>query len=326
MKSLILILAATSTMLFACKKSGKSPDTPPKDERDYHSNLTPLIDLDTNYLGYPGKLFPGSNQPSGTYAQDLQQICASIKPLNAGGHYDPLGKVGFVSVGPSTSLIMMNALIEKMRHNEHVNPKLWPLSLGQGGMGINQLLTNSTKFWDTVALKLAEFQLSPKQIQVVYFEEDDNDDYSSAFPARPLDVKEKLKQGLQLIKTKFPNVKVAYVLARTTTIYMPIRDDNKQQEPIAYYLGFADKWLIEDQINGDPGLAYKGDNIVAPIVTWGPYQWADGDRYRSDGFNWLKSDTDDGLHPNDQGSDKLSDLFLNFLLTDPYARLWFAKS
>ncbi|MBS1730934.1 MAG: hypothetical protein JSS67_09200 [Bacteroidetes bacterium] len=314
-----------SFFLISCNKSADKPDHD-KEVRDYHSGLVPLTDIDTNYMGYPGKLFPGnSNTPTGEYANDLQQICSDIKPLDENGHFNPFGKVGFVSVGPSTSLIMMNALIEKMQGNKNINPAIWPVPLGQGGMGINQLITNSTLFWDTVAMKLQEFQLSPNQIQVVYFEEDDNENYSSAFPERPLDVKEKLKEGLQLIKTKFPNVRVAYILARTTTIYMPIRDDNKQQEPIAYYLGFADKWLIEDQINGDPGLAYKGDNPLVPIITWGPYQWCDGDKYRSDGFNWLRTDTDDGLHPNDQGSDKLSTMFLNFLLNDEYAKIWFAK-
>ncbi len=325
MIKIIIFFLVAAFLFVACKKSGNTPGDK-NENRDYHSGLVPLMDLNENYMGYPGGLFPGgTNKATGEYANDLQQICSDIKPLNENGQFSPLGKIGFVSVGPSTSLIMMNALLTKMQKNKDVNPFIWPVPLGQGGMGINELITNSTLFWDTVAIRLKQYQLSPNQIQVVYFEEDDNDDYSSAFPQRPLDVKEKLKLGLQLLKVKFPNVRVAYVLARTTTIYMPIRDDNKQQEPIGYYLGFADKWLIEDQINGDPALAYKGDNPVSPIVTWGPYQWSDGDKFRSDGFNWLRSDTDDGLHPNDNGSDKLSDLFLNFLLNDQYAKLWFAK-
>ncbi len=326
MIKVVLFTVGLAILFVSCSKSSKPPKNNPDEPRDYHSGLAPLMDLDTNYMGYPGGLYPdGSNKAPGDYAKDLNQICSDIKPLDVNGNFNPFGKIGFVSVGPSTSLIMMNALMEKMQGNNNVNPLIWPVPLGQGGMGINQLISNSTLFWDTVAIKLKEFQLSPNQIQVVYFEEDDNENYSSAFPQRPLDVKEKLKEGIRLLKVKFPNVRVAYILARTTTIYMPIRDDNKQQEPIAYYLGFADKWLIEDQINGDPGLAYKGDNAVAPIITWGPYQWSDGDIYRSDGFNWLKSDTDDGLHPNDNGADKLSGMFINFLLNDEYAKLWFAK-
>lgn len=324
MIKLIIFFLVAAFLFAACKKSGNSPDI--KEDRDYHTGLVPLMDLSVNYMGYPGGLFPGgTNKATGNYANDLQQICSDIKPLNENGQISPLGKIGFVSIGPSTSLIMMNALIPKMQENKSVNPLIRPVPLGQGGMGINELISNSTFFWDTVVMKLKQYQLSPNQVQVVYFEEDDNDNYSSAFPQRPLDVKEKLKQGIQLLKVKFPNVRVAYVLARTTTIYMPIRDDNKQQEPIGYYLGFADKWLIEDQINGDPGLAYNGDHPVAPIITWGPNQWSDGDKMRSDGFNWLRSDTDDGLHPNDSGSDKLSTMFLNFLLNDQYAKLWFAK-
>ena len=64
------------------------------------------------------------------------------------------------------------------------------------------------------------------------------------------------------------------MLGRTTTFEGVTQLTNK--EPCPYYNGWACKFMIEDQINGVPGTEYKGDSAVAPLVTWGWYEWADG--------------------------------------------------
>jgi hypothetical protein len=71
----------------------------------------------------------------------------------------------------------------------------------------------------------------------------------------------------------------------------------------------------------------KGDSAVAPLVTWGWYQWANGSAIpRKDGFVWQESDTEDGVHATSEGQDTLSSRFQNFLLTDPNARVWYANT
>ena len=110
---------------------------------------------------------------------------------------------------------------------------------------------------------------------------------------------------------------------RTTTFH---KNDTPNIEPCPYYNGWAQKFVIEDQINGVAGTKYKGANAVAPLVTWGWYEWADGTNIpRQDGFTWQESDTEDGLHATDAGEDTLSSRFQNFLLTDPYANIWYAN-
>jgi hypothetical protein len=84
--------------------------------------------------------------------------------------------------------------------------------------------------------------------------------------------------------------------------------------------------VIEDQINGVPGTEYKGKNAVAPMITWGWYQWADSIPRKADGFYWLITDTKDGLHATPEAQVKLATNFQNFLLTDNYAKQWYANN
>ena len=73
-----------------------------------------------------------------------------------------------------------------------------------------------------------------------------------------------------------------------------------------------------------PGTEYKGDKVVAPMITWGFYQWALTTPRTTDGFYWLETETSDGLHASTAGQDTLSTHFQNFLLTDTYASTWYA--
>ena len=98
-------------------------------------------------------------------------------------------------------------------------------------------------------------------------------------------------------------------------------------EPCPYYNGWGEKFFIEDQIAGAPGTKYKGDSAIAPLVTWGFYQWANGSNIpRKDGFVWTVDETADGLHANETGQDTLSSRFQNFLLTDKYASIWYKNN
>jgi len=112
-------------------------------------------------------------------------------------------------------------------------------------------------------------------------------------------------------------------MGRPTTFY---RKELQHQEPAPYYNGWGQKFAIEDQINGAPGMKYKGINAVAPLVTWAWYQWANGTTTpRQDGFIWTPDMTADGLHANRVGLDTLSNRFQNFLLTDAAAKTWYAN-
>ena len=67
--------------------------------------------------------------------------------------------------------------------------------------------------------------------------------------------------------------------------------------------------------------------VRAPWLAWGPYFWADGVKSRSDGLQWLKEDlqNNDHTHPGPKGREKISAMLLDFVKTDPTARVWFVK-
>src|SRR3989442_190765 len=119
----------------------------------------------------------------------------------------------------------------------------------------------------------------------------------------------------------YPNLRLMYVSSR---IYGGYASVALAPEPFAYESGFAFKWLVEDQINGDPALSYPGK---APWLAWAPYLWADGLTPRSDGLTWACSDfQSDGTHPSPSGEQKVANLLLSFFKTDPTATSWFVAA
>lgn len=288
----------------------------------------PLIDMGSKtYLGYNGYLYPNlSNQPLGQYATDLHNFCISIVPLDSLGSPDSLnGRIGFISIGASTCAIMMNALTAKTEGNPLTNPKLLMATCTSGAESINEIMDPKNRFWNTVTKKLQERNLKAKQVEVAYLETEDSVS-TNGFPERPLRTKTEYQKAMRTFKTKFPNIKLVYLLGRPTTFLAGSKVKMPNLEPCPYYNGWACKWVIEDQINGVSGTAYKGTKPVSPLVTWGWYEWTDGSAVpRSDGFTWQKEDTGDGLHANEAGADTLSTYFQNFLLTDPNASIWYAN-
>jgi hypothetical protein len=100
-------------------------------------------------------------------------------------------------------------------------------------------------------------------------------------------------------------------------------------EPFAYESAFSVRWLIQDQVKGDPRLNFdpKKGKVVSPLLLWGPYLWADGITPRKgDGLVWERKDLgEDGVHPSPSGRDKVARMLLSFFKTDGDAKTWFLK-
>jgi hypothetical protein len=286
----------------------------------------PINDLGKRtYLGFRGGLYPHANDtPSGQYAKDLLHFASHITPLDSNGKPSENGKIVFISLGVSTGGHNMYALMAKTIGNPRTNPSLLLANCnnGSGNASLNSLMNPNDLYWIHVSLILRSYHISYKQVQVIYLETDDSSAINS-FPERPYQVRDDFKIAMQVCKAKFKHLRLVYVLGRTTT-FSKIQVQNI--EPCPYYNGWGEKFFIEDQINGAPGTKYKGDSAVAPLVTWGWYQWADGTNIpRKDGFVWTKDDTIDGLHADPAGQDTLATRFQNFLLTDRYASIWYAN-
>lgn len=286
----------------------------------------PIIDLKNGtYRGNRGGLYPeGRNIPTGIYAKDLLKASRNTFPLDTFGNPGANGRIVFISLGGSTCGHNMIQLKKQTVGNPLTNPKLNLLNCanGYGSGSLNSMMNPKDPYWSHVTQILKGGGSSYRQVQVIYLETDDSTRYIN-WPGRAMLVRNELEASLRVFRQKFVNLKIVYVLGRTRT-FGPQALWNR--EPSPYHFGWACKWVIEDQINGVPGTEYKGKKAVAPMITWGWYQWADSTPRKTDGFVWKLTDTKDGLHATPESQVKLATNFQNFLLTDNYAKNWYANN
>src|SRR5262249_25776804 len=184
---------------------------------------------------------------------------------------------------------------------------------------------SSNTAWNTVLSRLTSAGLTAKQVEVVWLKEAirDPENIGGFLPAAQ-QLQSDLESIARNIKTYFPNAKIVYLSSRTHAF----TTTGLNPEPYAYESGFAVKWTIQDQINGKGNLNFdpsKG-KVVAPLLLWGPYLWANGTSPRSDGFTWVRSDTgSDATHPSASGVKKVADMLLAFFKTDPTTTPWFLR-
>jgi lysophospholipase L1-like esterase len=167
--------------------------------------------------------------------------------------------------------------------------------------------------------RLAAAKVSPRQVQVAWVK------LANKGPSGSLEEHgRKLERDslavAQNAREKFPNLRIAYLGSRT---YGGYASGGLNPEPYAYESAFPARWLIQRQVQGDAELA----SGKAPMLLWGPYLWAEGPKGRKiDALVWERSDfVGNGVHPSDTGRQKVAELLLGFLTTDPLAKSWFAR-
>ena len=94
-------------------------------------------------------------------------------------------------------------------------------------------------------------------------------------------------------------------------------------EPYAYEGAFSVRHLIQKQMSGDESLA----SAKSPLLLWGPYLWAEGEKGRKiDDLIYVKDDfAGDGVHPSNSGREKFAKQLLEILAASPLAKGWFSK-
>jgi hypothetical protein len=209
------------------------------------------------------------------------------------------------------------------------NSRLTIVDGAQGGMTAADISnldsSKGRQFWLTIDARLAQASVTAAQVQVAWVKEA-NARPTAGFPQHANELKDQLALIAQILKTRFPNIKLAYYSSRT---YGGYASTTLNPEPYAYESGFSVKWLIEDQINGSANLNFDPSRgqALAPWIAWGPYLWADGMTPRSDGLVYLCSDfVSDGTHPAPGGArNKVADMLMMFFKTDSTAREWFLE-
>lgn len=318
------LLGLNFLFLFSCKKYSNNVGSNNTD--NLITAPTSLIDFGTaSYRGFQGGLYPnGSNQRPSPHNTAGITIAQGIKALNNSGAVDETtGKIVWMSIGMSNTTQETQVFLSLMQSYPDKNPKLVLIDGAEGGKDINAINNPTASYWTTVSSRLSAAGLTAAQVQVIWFKEAEARPTDTSFATYPDALKTKYKSVMQMLKSKFPNLKLVYLSSR---IYAGYATTDLNPEPFAWYNGWTVKRLIEDQINGDAALKYSGSNPSSAWLSWGPYLWANGSTPRSDGLTWLISDFQpDGTHPSTAGRQKVAQILLQFFSTDETTKPWFLK-
>ncbi len=291
------------------------------------AKLKPLTEMgNEDYGGFKGGLYPdGKNERPPAHEKAGVALAKEIQPLDADGKPSPDGKIVIMSAGMSNTTQVYSAFRRLAHADPDKNRNVVAFDGAQGGMTasvIQNLEGRGGKYWEVVDNRLKEQGLTRAQVQVVWMKQADAGP-NQGFPNYAKTLQEDEGRILQLIRKRFPNVKLAYLSSRTSAFFAKI---GLNPEPYAFESGFSVKWLIEQQIKGDPELNFdpaKGE-VKAPWLSWGPYLWTKGDSKRADGFYYVESDFGaDGTHPSKTGQEKVARLLLDFFKNDSTTRGWF---
>jgi hypothetical protein len=295
--------------------------------------LKPLTEMtaDDKYKGENGGLYGGGrNEPPEAHQAAALAASKDITPLDVTGKPSKDGKIVLLSVGMSNTAGVFVTFKEVADRDPQKSPYVVIVNGAVGGAGASSWANGPRGPWETVSQRVKDAKVSPRQVQVVWIK------HAEPFPdpdGPPLgyarDLKKWLASIVRTLKSEYPNVRIAYLSSRTYGGYNAAGLRLVNPEPFAYESAFSVRWLIQGQIKGDSNLNYdpKKGEVVAPVLLWGPYFWADGITPRkSDCLVWQRSDFEkDGVHPTLKGREKVADQLLRFFKEDAVAKMWFVK-
>jgi hypothetical protein len=278
--------------------------------------VTPLTDLGSaKYLGFSGGLYPnGKNSRPSAYEDAGVALGATVQPVDKDGKPSISGKVVMISIGMSNASREFSQFVQLADADARKTPSLVMIDAARNGADATQIADPCGDYWMHLDRQLQRCEATTAQIQVVWLKTALAHE-TRGFPENARLLQRELRSIVEILRTKFPQLKLMYVSSRT---YGGYSKTDLSPEPIAYESAFAVKWFIEERIN-NPSL-YRS----IPWVSWGPYLWADGMTPRRDGLIWERSDFEpDGVHPSAQGALKVATKLFEFFESDPSVQHWF---
>jgi len=284
------------------------------------------VRMDGTPTDFSGGLYPnGSNLRPDRHEAAGLELSHQIQPLTVDGQVDENnGRILFISIGMSNTASEFETFIRLAQQLTQLNPQLVLINGALPNQVAERWTSREGIAWQELDRRITAYGYSPQQVQVAWVKLTNTG--GGNFPQKALALESDLQAIVQHLKEKFPNLKMIFLSSRTRS-YTYWR--GLSPEPLAYETGFAVKWLIEKQIQGDPELNFdpKRGKVRAAFLSWGPYLWADGENPREDGFRWLASDlAADCTHPSSAGAQKIAQKLWEFFSTDPISRDWFLSS
>jgi hypothetical protein len=302
---------------------------------DVPNTSTPMValnDLGTGtYQGSEGGLYPnGSNVRPASHDSDGVTFAKAIQPLDSNGNPSPTGKYVLMALGESTLQNEFNRFLPIANSDPAKNASLKIVNGSQGGATPKDFANINSQYWTMVLNNyLPQNGVTAKQVVAVVIEDTDGI-ATGTFPSDISLLQSEYESMMNNMYTLFPNLKLVYFSSRVYGGYSNGVGTPDNPEPYAFEVGFAVKWAIQDQLNGNSNLNYNPllGPVVAPWMSWGTYYWSNGMLGRNDGLIWDCSDfAADGTHPSSTGGRlgqlKVATQFLNFLKTDDTTIPWY---
>jgi hypothetical protein len=238
------------------------------------------------------------------------------------------GRIGVVSIGMSNTRSAFHGFLGRSSIDSGRNPQVIVVNGAQDTQTAEFWMSPTLSTWRVLDQRLQAAGVTPAQVQVAWIKlTDPNPAGNGAFPEHARLLQSRLEGVVRSLRTRFPNIQLAYLSSRTRAY--TVDPAGLSPEPWAYETGFSVRWLIEKQMSGDASLNFDAaaGPVVAPVVLWGPYLWADGTTMRSDGFQWQCNDLVhvDYVHPSNNGVAKIGTLIHTFFKSDPTAAAWYLR-
>ncbi|HET7089330.1 MAG TPA: hypothetical protein VFL17_11805 [Anaerolineae bacterium] len=272
------------------------------------------------YLGqYETGLYPGaSNAMLEAHGVAGEQIAATIRPLDTSGQPDDQqGRILALVMGHSNAHMYFEAFRAHLSERAaELNPRFEMLNAAVGGNQLPEIAQLQGDVWNWAQELTTQPGYSSLQVQVLFLHTTYHGCCNDAglppgeFPASMQAMQRDLAKVLGYAIQVYPNIKIAYL---TSDGFRHFRGF----EPHVWREAFAFKWLIESQIEGEPGTVYTGENRQMPWLEWGPYIWDN---------TWDESYFTDGVHPSPKALAIFVQKYWGHLSQDSVARPWLFKS
>lgn len=272
---------------------------------------------DPQGITHSGGLYPsGLNVPPQAHGS---RILKATNKLN--------DNIGMVTIGASNCMYEsyeFSNLVDSFTRVKFVNAAI-------GGKSLEKILQNN--YWVQVHNKVLEAGLIDNDVQVVILESASFDEMidTASFVDYTNFVADLLTDVCNKILIEFPKCQLIYLPGIVSTQYALLPEYAKFSEPWSYYTCWANKFLIQRQIEGDIQSICSGSGKVSPVLAWMNPNWSDGIMENSFGFSWDINDVfpsypgsiENGVHPSITGAQKVANYWYNFFINDPYALNWF---
>jgi len=289
------------------------------------AGLVPLSDLGTGkYQGFTGGLYTGQNTPpAGHLAAGIAEAKA-ITALDKNGKPDATnGRIVLISIGMSNTTQEFSTWVKMSNSDPKRRGTVRVIDCAQGGQDATKVSDPNAQFWTVALQRITNAGLTAAQVQAAWIKEAIARP-TKGFPGSTTELQGYLVKIAQILRSKFPNLRICYLSSR---IYAGYATTTLNPEPYAYESGFAVQWTIAQQVAGDPALNFDPNKgtVRAPWLAWGPYMWADGLKGRkTDSLIWeCKDFNNDGTHPSTFGRQKVANLLDLHFTNDVTATPWY---